>query len=275
MACLAACLAAGEVTLPDAAECGLHSLPLVSEIPDGPQAGIEFRRAALSPFSATALTEAEAQARIPAGAGWAFALQWPLAFLDRPDGVRIGMGNPTGSISFHHALSPAVRILSGAQASIPLGDVGDGLAEDHFMAGLHQAVAWAQGPWRWEAMAGAGFMLPAMRTDDPAGHAGHAPSCQGTAPVTYAAFHPHENRELSYRFASSRKIGASASLALALDGRHVLGTPMASPASDIVDLEAGFSVSAKGAVWRPYLLVPTTDVEGGVWSAGLSVLVGL
>jgi hypothetical protein len=275
VACLAAWLAAGAFLRAGAAECSLHSLPLVAEIPDVPQAGVGIRRAALSPFSGTALTEVEAQARIPAGAGWAIAMQWPLAVLDQPDGIRIGMGNPSGSVSYRRALSPALASLSGAQASLPLGDIGDGLADDHFMAGLHQAIAWAQGPWKWEAMGGAGFMLPAMEAGDPSQHAGHASTGRSPSHVTYAAFHPHENRELTYRFASYREFGPSFSTALALDGRHVLGTPMVSAASDIVELEAGLSVSAKGAIWRPYLQIPTTDGADGIWTAGLSVLFGL
>jgi hypothetical protein len=277
LAFLAACLASGAFVRAEAAECSLHSMSLASEIPEAPQAGVEMRRTAAAPFSGTALSEVEAQVRIPAGARWDFAVQWPLAFLDRPEGGRVGMGNPSGSVGFRYALSPAVLLLSGAQASVPLGDIGDGLAADHFMAGLHQGIAWVTGPWRWEAMGGADFMLPAMSAAGNGSHAGHAGSTeQGSASATYASLHPHGNREWMYRVASARKVGTAFSLALALNGRHILGTPMApATGSDIVEMEAGMSVLAKGAVWRPFLQAPATEGGSAKWSAGLSVLVGL
>lgn len=198
---------------------------------------------------------------------WAFGLDWPLAMLRLPGETRVGMGNPMLFSEYRLALGAPLRFGLGAQASLPLGSLGEGLADDRFMGAIYAAVTGSFGYLDWNAAAGISMMLPPMEK----GHGTHLAASPLPAPGRSYG-NPHENRELLYRFAARKPLGVKHALTAALDGRHVIGKPVMDPraGTDFLMLEAGAAFAAGTAAISPVLMAPVSASRRIGWGLGLT-----
>jgi len=251
-----------------AASCGLHCLRAQSvETPGFLELGVSLRRSAIE-YAGSPGTNSEAgfEARYWSPAGWAAGLQWPLGVLEYGGVTRIGMGNPMGFAEYRIPAGSANRLDIGAQLGVPLGNVGDGLADDRFMGAVYGALTREEGFLDWNVALGLSAMLPPME-------AGHSHGRKGAAPVIegVAIGSSHENLELLYRLGAKKKTwDDAATLSLMLDGQHVLGSPMdRESGTDFLTLETGASFDMGGVVLAPSLRIPVSPDRRLDWGLSL------
>lgn len=250
------------------ASCGLHCLRAQGiETPVFLELGASLRQSAIEYAGAPGTySDIGFEGRYWSPEGWAAGLQWPLGVLDYGGATRIGMGNPMGFAEYRVPAGPAFRLDLGVQMGFPLGNVGDGLADDRFMGAFYAALTRAERFFDWNAALGLSAMLPPMESGHVHGGGGAAPDLKGIA-----VGGSHENLELLYRLGAKKKPwGDRTVLSLMLDGQHVLGEPM-DPGSgrDFLTLEAAASFDLGAATFSPALLAPVSSDRRLDWGLSL------